>query len=136
PSNPYELGAKPRLDHVDGGTVPRAWVSALSGAGIDSLRQAIEQRLGSQRVNAELLLPSSAGRLRARLHAQGLVADEQAEEQGWRIHIDAPRALIEPLFGLPGGDGEWLRTNLGLLAAADEPTYNPSATRGDVCDRP
>jgi len=79
-------------------------------------------------VNAELLLPSSAGRLRARLHAQGLVADEQAHEQGWRIRIDAPRTLVEPLFGLPGGDGEWLRANLGLLAATDGATYNPAAT--------
>ena len=128
PDNAFHRGAKPRLDHVEGGTQPRAWVSALGGIGIDGLKQAIEQRLGTQRVNAELLLPSSAGRLRARLHAQGLIADEQADEQGWRIRIDAPRALVEPLFGLPGGDGEWLRTNLGLLAATDGATYNPSTT--------
>ena len=128
PQNAFHRGAEPRLDQLEGGTQPRAWVSALSGAGIDGLKQAIEQRLGTQRVNAELLLPSSAGRLRARLHAQGLVADEQAHEQGWRIRIDAPRTLVEPLFGLPGGDGEWLRANLGLLAATDGATYNPAAT--------
>jgi GTP-binding protein HflX len=128
PQNAFHRGAEPRLDQLEGGTQPRAWVSALSGAGIDGLKQAIEQRLGTQRVNAELLLPSSAGRLRARLHAQGLVVDEQAHEQGWRIRIDAPRTLVEPLFGLPGGDGEWLRANLGLLAATDGATYNPAAT--------
>ena len=128
PQNAFHRGAEPRLDQLEGGTQPRAWVSALSGAGIDGLKQAIEQRLGTQRVNAELLLPSSAGRLRARLHAQGLVADEQAHEQGWRIRIDAPRTLVEPLFGLPGGDGEWLRANLGLLAATDGATYNPATT--------
>jgi GTP-binding protein HflX len=128
PQNAFQRGATPRLDQLEGGTQPRAWVSALSGAGMDVLKQAIEQRLGSQRVSAELLLPSSAGRLRARLHAQGLVADEQAHEQGWRIRIDAPRTLVEPLFGLPGGDGEWLRANLDLLAATDGATYNPAAT--------
>jgi GTP-binding protein HflX len=118
----------PRLDYVEGGEQPRAWVSALTRQGIDGLLSAIGQRLGSQRVNAELLLPSSAGRLRARLHAQGLVADERADDAGWHIRIDAPLALVEPLFGLPGGDGEWLRSNLGLLAAVDGPTYNPRAT--------
>jgi GTP-binding protein HflX len=113
-----------RVDYLDSGELPRAWVSAVSGTGIDGLLGAIGARLGSERVRADLLLPTDAGRLRARLHAQGLVAGEHVDEQGWHIRIDAPRALIEPLFGLPGGDGEWLRSC--LLAATDAPTYNPS----------
>jgi GTP-binding protein HflX len=117
--------APERVDYLDGGELPRAWVSAVSGAGMDGLLGAIGTRLGSERIRAELLLPADAGRLRARLHAQGLVAGEQVDELGWHIRIDAPRALVEPLFGLPGGDGEWLRSR--LLAAADAPTYNPLA---------
>ncbi|HEY6943110.1 ribosome rescue GTPase HflX [Dokdonella sp.] len=115
-----------RVDYLDGGELPRAWVSAVSGAGIDGLLRAIGGRLGDERVRAELLLPSDAGRLRARLHEQGLVADERVDEHGWLIRIDAPRALVEPLFGLPGGDGDWLRAR--LLAAADAPTYNRATT--------
>jgi len=115
-----------RVDHLEGGELPRVWASAISGAGIEGLLGAIGARLGSERVRAELLLPTDAGRLRARLHAQGLVADEHVDESGWHIRIDAPRALVEPLFGLPGGDGEWLRSH--LLAAAQGPTYNPSTT--------
>ncbi|MEO5559040.1 MAG: ribosome rescue GTPase HflX [Dokdonella sp.] len=124
-------GSEARVDQVNGGELPRAWVSAKEGRGIDGLLQAIAGRLGSQRISAELSLPASAGRLRARLHAQGLVADESADEHGWKIRIDAPRALIEPLFGLPHGDGAWLRERLldePLLAAADAPTYNPATT--------
>ena len=105
-------GLAPRVDRVNGGQLPRAWVSALSRAGIDGLLRAIEERLGSQRVRAELHLPAASGRLRARLHAQGLVADEQADESGWRIRIDAPLTLVEPLFGLPDGDGDWLRAQV------------------------
>lgn len=105
-------GLAPRLDRISGGQLPRAWVSALSRAGIDGLLRAIEERLGSQRVRAELHLPAASGRLRARLHAQGLVTEEQADEAGWRIRIDAPLALVEPLFGLPDGDGDWLRTQV------------------------
>jgi GTP-binding protein HflX len=115
-------GMPPRLDSIDGGKTPRAWVSAVTGAGVDGLRAAIEQRLGAERIRADLHVPSSSGRLRARLHAQGLVAEENAEESGWRIRIDAPRALVEPLFGLPDGDGDWLRGR--LLARSDTPTYN------------
>jgi GTP-binding protein HflX len=121
---------EPRLDYVNAGEMPRAWVSAVERRGIDGLLKAIEQRLGSRRVRADLLLPASAGRLRARLHAQGLVAGESSGEEGWNIQIDAPLALVEPLFGLPHGDGDWLRARLAdehLLAATDGPTYNPSA---------
>jgi GTP-binding protein HflX len=117
----------PRLDWLDGGKTPRAWVSAFSRAGLDGLRTAIEAKLGAERVRAELHVPSGAGRLRARLHAQGLVAEETAEESGWRILVDAPRALVEPLFGLPDGDGDWLRRR--LLAGPETPTYNSSAPR-------
>jgi GTP-binding protein HflX len=119
-----------RLDYLEGGELPRAWVSSLSGEGVAGLRRAICERLGAERVRTELRLPAAAGRLRARLHAQGLVAEESADESGWRIRIDAPRALVEPLFGLPDGDGAWLRGQLagGLLAAAEAPPYNPSAT--------
>ena len=115
-------GMPPRLDWIDGGETPRAWVSAVTGAGLEGLRTAIEHRLGAERIRAELHVPSASGRLRARLHAQGLVAEENAEESGWRIRIDAPRALVEPLFGLPDGDGDWLRRR--LLAGSPTPTYN------------
>ena len=119
-------GIAPRLDWIEGGELPRAWVSATKSEGLEGLRTAIERRLGAQRIRAELHIPAASGRLRARLHAQGLVADENADDSGWNIRIDAPLALVEPLFGLPGGDGEWLRSH--LLAAAQGPTYNPSTT--------
>ncbi len=114
--------ALPRLDAIDGGATPRAWVSSVTGAGLDGLRAAIEHRLGAERIRAELHLPAASGRLRARLYAQGLVAEENPEDSGWRIRIDAPRALVEPLFGLPDGDGDWLRHR--LLAHPGTPTYN------------
>jgi len=120
--------AAPRLDWIDGGETPRAWVSAVAGTGLEGLKAAIERRLGAERIRAELHVPSDSGRLRARLHAQGLVAEENAEDSGWCIRIDAPRALVEPLFGLPDGDGDWLRRR--LLAGPGTPTYN------DLCDRP
>jgi GTP-binding protein HflX len=123
----------PRLDSIDGGQTPRAWVSAATEAGFEGLKTGIEHKLGAERIRTELHVPSTAGRLRARLHAQGIVAEEAAEDSGWRIRIDAPLALVEPLFGLPDGDGDWLRRR--LLAPPQTPTYNPTATRHGLGDR-
>jgi GTP-binding protein HflX len=103
----------PRLDRVDGGRVQRVWLSAAQGSGLDLLREAITLALRRDRVRRWLQVPDSAGRLRARLFASGLVANERAAESGWDIEIDAPRSLLEPLFGLPGGDGDWLRSQFG-----------------------
>jgi len=99
-----------RLDTIDGGRVQRVWLSAVTGAGLDLLREAITRALQHDRVHCWLQVPDSAGRLRARLFASGLVASEREAQTGWELEIDAPRSLIEPLFGLPGGEGEWLRS--------------------------
>jgi GTP-binding protein HflX len=89
------------------------------------LREAITRALQRDRVHCWLQVPDSAGRLRARLFASGFVASERQAESGWEIEIDAPRNLLEPLFGLPGGDGDWLRQQLAPPGAAP---YNSAAT--------
>jgi GTP-binding protein HflX len=109
-------GVAPALDAVDGGAIPRVWLSAQAGSGLAFLRSAIDGRLARERVHQVLRLAPSAGRLRARLFAAGAVAVERADENGWELEIDAPRAVVEPLFGLPDGDGAWLRRELGLDA--------------------
>jgi GTP-binding protein HflX len=114
----------PRTEQIDREGPLRVWVSARDGIGLSSLRDAIGQALASERVHSVLQVPAASGRLRARLHAQGVVVSEQADDDGWRIEIDAPRGLIEPLFGLPGGDGDWLKS--ALLAPTQGATYNPS----------
>ena len=103
---------EPRAEVIDGGRVSRVWVSATHSIGLDLLRDVIGRTLQGDRVHRWLRVPDSAGRLRARLFAQGLVASERPAESGWELEIDAPRALLEPLFGLSGGDGEWLRREL------------------------
>ena len=114
---------KPRAEMLDGGRIPRVWVSATHAIGLELLRDTVARALQGERVHRWLHLPVDAGRLRARLFAQGLVANERHGDSGWEIEIDAPRALLEPLFGLPAGEGEWLRAQ---LAAADAASYNPA----------
>jgi GTP-binding protein HflX len=100
-------------------------MSAATGSGIELLREAIARTLQQDRVHCWLQLPVSAGRLRARLFESGFVAGERAADEGWEIEIDAPRRLLEPLFGLPDGAGDWLRRQ---LAAPGGGTYNSAAT--------
>ncbi len=105
-------GAEPRIDRVKGGEVLQVSLSARDGRGLDLLQRAIEQKLAATRVHAVLQLPSTAGRLRARLHEDGFVVTERSGEAGWQVEIDAPRNRLEPLFGLSGGDGSWLEAEL------------------------
>ncbi len=63
-------GGAPRLQSIDGGRTARVWVSAVTGTGLDLLREALTQALQRDRVHGWLQLPDSAGRLRARLIAR------------------------------------------------------------------
>ena len=114
----------PRVENLDREGRLRVWTSARDGIGMDSLLAAIGQALASERVYQELMMPAASGRLRARLHEIGVVASETTEEEGWRIKIDGPLALIEPLFGMAGGQGAWLKA--ALLAPTTGATYNQS----------
>jgi GTP-binding protein HflX len=110
----------PRMEMIDGGRTPRVWCSAVTGQGLDLLRQSLAQTMQLDRVHCWLRVPDAEGRLRARLFEQGMVASERPAESGWDLEIDAPRALLEPLFGLPEGVGIWLKKT--LLAATDSAT--------------
>src|SRR5690554_1135560 len=91
-------GFAPRHDHphaAAGADQPqreRVWISARDGLGLDLLRDALAASLGLRRVAGELELPSTAGRLRARLHELDAVRGESHDEQGWHLRIDLPHA--------------------------------------------
>lgn len=92
-------GAVPRIDRDADGTVQRVWLSALDGAGIELLRAAVAERLHqlgahgtAQRVTRErrwLHLAPQAGKLRARLFAQGAIRDERdSDSGGWILEVE------------------------------------------------
>jgi GTP-binding protein HflX len=106
-------GGEPRIVRDAEGVAQQVWLSAATGQGLDLLREAFGERLGGERVQSELLLPLSAGRLHARLRAAGAIAEEAVDEYGWRLRIDAPRSVLAPLTGGHGADIELLRELLG-----------------------
>ncbi|HRQ35875.1 MAG TPA: GTPase HflX [Chiayiivirga sp.] len=82
--------ASARVDLDEDGAATRAWVSARTGSGLGGLRDAIASRLARERVSGRIHLPSTAGRLRARLFAAGAVQSEETCDDGWRIDLDMP----------------------------------------------
>jgi GTP-binding protein HflX len=106
-------GTEPRIDRDDEGRPVAVWLSAATGQGLDLLRQALGELLGGERVQSELRLPLTAGRLHARLKAVGAIASEAVDEEGWRLRIDAPRSVIAPLSGGSPAEADLLRGLLG-----------------------
>jgi GTP-binding protein HflX len=110
-------GIEPRIDRDADGRPTTVWLSAATGQGLDLLRQALGELLGGDRVQSELRLPHSAGRLHARLKAAGAIVGEEVDEEGWRLNIDAPRSVIAPLSGGSAPEAALLR---GILGAVEE----------------
>jgi GTP-binding protein HflX len=85
-------GVAPRIDRNDEGAPRRVWLSARSGQGIDLLLQAMAERMRRGVGPVSLDVPPNAARLRARLHAMGVVTSERHAEEGggWviTVHMD------------------------------------------------
>ena len=112
----HRAGNGPRIVRDAEGRPTQVWLSARTGEGLELLRQALGELLGGERVQTELQLPLSAGRLHARLRAAGAITGESVDEHGWRLQIDAPRSVIAPLGGGHPQDAALLR---GVLGAPD-----------------
>jgi GTP-binding protein HflX len=95
--------APARIEHAEDGTPIRVWVSARTGAGLPLLKKAIGERLFEPVVEDELIVPASAGRLRAQLFALKVVCSEQSDEDGTvRLKVRLPRSQLEELCAAAG----------------------------------
>ncbi len=75
-------GRDPGVDREDTGRVKAARVSALDGAGIEALAEAITERLSLGRSSGWLSVAPSDGRLRARLFSADAVLEERFGDNG------------------------------------------------------
>lgn len=72
----------PRVERNEDGVPVRAWVSAVTGEGLDGLYDAIVERLAEDVVHHFVLLGPADGKLRALLHEAGSVLSEEYRETG------------------------------------------------------
>ena len=84
------------------------WVSAITGAGIESLQEAIAERLSGARVTGTLHLSPNRGKLRAQLYAASAVSDEVVADDGTvALTIDADAVDWARLASEHGIDAEF-----------------------------
>ena len=72
----------PRVERNEQGIPVRAWVSAVTGAGIPELFDAIVERVAEDVIHRFVLLGPADGKLRALLHQSGSVLSEVHRETG------------------------------------------------------
>jgi len=106
-------GEEPRRVPPGDETPERVFVSALSGAGLDTLHEAMDRHLAGQRVRRWIHLEGKDARLRAQLFELGAVSEEVITEDGaWELHVDLPLAAAERLARQGGHDGRLAREQL------------------------
>jgi GTP-binding protein HflX len=97
------LGLPERIERDEEGRIAQVWISAARGLGLDALRAAIAERLARFARAARLRLPPSAGALRARLFAAGVVRAETTTEDGClELEVALPDTELLSLAGSPG----------------------------------
>lgn len=77
-----QLAQQPRIEYNEQGLPAAVWLSALTGAGLDLLQQALIERLSQQYLHLQLCLPPHYSQLRAQLFALQAVQHEQFLEDG------------------------------------------------------
>ena len=106
-------GQGPETQRDESGMPVGVSISARTGEGVDALRDAISDRLSSERIHRWIELEGKDGKLRAQLFELGVVTEERIAENGsWMLHVDVPRETAERLARLPGPEGRVARTQL------------------------
>ncbi len=89
---------EPHIDRDSEGKPQRVWLSAVSGAGIELLYQAITELLQQASIEECLILSPAQGKLHARLHELGTVLLEETDNQGrWLMNVRMPASLWQGL---------------------------------------
>jgi GTP-binding protein HflX len=95
---------EPRLERDEHGDPDRVWVSAVTGAGLELLTEALTERFHGTQVHGWLRLTHEAGSTRSSLYGIGQVMSEQVDEQGnWWLEVCMAQRNIDKLIRDSGG---------------------------------
>jgi GTP-binding protein HflX len=98
-------GDAPRIEFDADGQVTRVWVSAMTGAGLDKLAEALTEHFGGSQVHGWLHLSPSGGATRSALYNIGHVLSERVDEDGsWWLEICMAQRNIDRLVRESTGD--------------------------------
>ena len=99
------LGRAPELLRGADGQPSAVWLSAVSGAGVGLLRDALQEIFGQVAMRLAIVLPPSHGRLRAKLYGLKLVRGEESLADGeTRLLVESSHQQLEALCREAGVD--------------------------------
>lgn len=112
--NKIDRSGQPAQNHAhENGKVHTVAVSALSGEGIELLKQAMSDHLSGSRFIHWIELQGKDARLRAQLFELGAVSEEQITDKGaWLLHVDLPLETAQRLARMPGNRGAAIEQQL------------------------
>jgi len=100
----------PRIEHDESGRPRCVYLSATSGEGVDLFLQAVDERLGENRIERCIRVPAAHARLRARLFDLGVVREESPEPDGSsNLEVAIDRKEARQLARMEGADGRLAR---------------------------
>jgi len=108
------------------GVIDRIDVSALSGTGLEVLKETIALRLKGKKINTWISLGGAHAKLRSLLFDLGAVEEEKVADDGqWFLHINLSQQDAERLGRMPGVEGLLVRDSIlgpsALVAQGDAP---------------
>lgn len=90
-------GWKPKIDYNEGSC--KVWISAVSGQGLDLLKEAIAAQLHGTVLIENIVIKPTEARLRAQLYQLGSVINESVNEEGnWLLKIRITAEQKQRLF--------------------------------------
>ena len=99
------VGRAPELLRDAAGRPAAVWLSAATGAGVELLRDALQEIFGQVAMRLAVVLPPSQGRLRAKLYQLRVVRSEEATPDGnARLVVEASLQQLEALCREAGLD--------------------------------
>ena len=96
-------GETARVERDAAGHATQVWCSAITGAGLDGLREAIAESVKPNRLERTLRLPLSAAALRSELYRRDAVrAERQRDDGGWDVDVELDANDLAALVGRHG----------------------------------
>jgi len=93
----------PRVVAGADGVPAQAWVSAVTGAGLDALREAIAHAVRPNQVWRTLHLEMRAAAVRSDLYRRNAVrAERQRDDGSWELDVELDVSEVAKLLGVPG----------------------------------
>lgn len=80
-------GCEAEIQQDDEDRAARVWCSAVSGAGMELLNDAIKTRLWENHIKKQMVIPMHRADLRARLFEMGVVEGESVNDDGWILTV-------------------------------------------------